>query len=832
MPAIRQTNFSAGEIDPKLYGRTDLAIYGKGARTVKNFIPTKQGALVSRPGTVYVCETKSSAAARLVPFVYSDADSYVLEFTSGFVRFIDQAGLVNVKHLAYDGQLGNFTVGLTVTGGTSGATGVIVVDTDAGATGTLQLHNVVGTFVDNEAITDTSTGSAVVNGAATDAPLAIATSFGTSDLPNLSWAQVGDVLSLCCPSKTAFELKRFARTLWTYTATEFIPPQAKFENLGGVNEQGDAIPIVVEPIGAEDIANSKPAREWKWIVTVIGQDPVTGLLFESRPYFVGYSDDNAAPANSLTALPATIAVYPSIPVTLGVQRTVAVGAGAVLPYQPLAYNIYRGRGDVYGLVGQTKTTGFIDTGEEPNYAVQPPLGTNPFVVVAANGTVARTERPSTVTYFENRRVFGGTAERPLTLFISALEDFFNFDPRTIPIAGQALQFELAARRRETIRHMLGADALFIFTTSSVWALNGADAGGLDFDNYTLRVIDDVGSAAGLPPLVVEGAPLFVRAMGTGVRALIPDGRGYSPVDLSASAQHMFTGSSRESTTLYPVPFDVDDWCYAENPLSVVWVVRSDGVLLSLTLSRAHEVQAWARHETDGVVEAVCSVPRTDPLDSLREDAVYLVVRRSINGSSVRYIERMATRSENGSVDGVIALDCCLRVGPVAPATAITGLTHLEGESVYVISRDNEPYGPFTVTAGAITLPEVPTTTFAIAGNPRIVMHVGLKYTCDFEPLDVIGGKQEVALVEKNVTSVGIEVYNSRGLQVGPDFDHLTDWDQRDVGTGYGLPDNETQLVRIPIKGSWGTSGRIAIRQNEPLPLTIVGITREVEFGGS
>lgn len=67
------------------------------------------------------------------------------------------------SNLAYDGQTGNFTVGLTITGGTSGATGVIVSDTDAGATGTLVLSGITGVFVDNETITDTSTGSAVVN---------------------------------------------------------------------------------------------------------------------------------------------------------------------------------------------------------------------------------------------------------------------------------------------------------------------------------------------------------------------------------------------------------------------------------------------------------------------------------------------------------------------------------------------------------------------------------------------------------------------------------------------------------------------------------------------
>lgn len=75
-----------------------------------------------------------------------------------------KADVLRLKSLAYDGQTGNFTAGLKVTGGTSGATGYIVSDTDGGTTGTLVLKDVRGTFADNEALTDTSTGAAVVNG--------------------------------------------------------------------------------------------------------------------------------------------------------------------------------------------------------------------------------------------------------------------------------------------------------------------------------------------------------------------------------------------------------------------------------------------------------------------------------------------------------------------------------------------------------------------------------------------------------------------------------------------------------------------------------------------
>ena len=103
--------------------------------------------IVAAVAEMFHCEVKDILAAER------------LDNRTSFVR--------GVATLAYDGQTGNFTVGLRVTGTTTGATGIVAADADSGATGTLSLVNVVGTFQDNEAITDTSTGAATVNGTIT-----------------------------------------------------------------------------------------------------------------------------------------------------------------------------------------------------------------------------------------------------------------------------------------------------------------------------------------------------------------------------------------------------------------------------------------------------------------------------------------------------------------------------------------------------------------------------------------------------------------------------------------------------------------------------------------
>jgi len=92
------------------------------------------------------------------------SDGLILEnlvFDEQSTMFVDGN---DTAKLDYDGQTVNFTDGETVTGGTSGATGIVDIDNDAGATGTLVLSSVTGTFQNNEALTGSSTGVAVVDG--------------------------------------------------------------------------------------------------------------------------------------------------------------------------------------------------------------------------------------------------------------------------------------------------------------------------------------------------------------------------------------------------------------------------------------------------------------------------------------------------------------------------------------------------------------------------------------------------------------------------------------------------------------------------------------------
>lgn len=277
MPAIRQTNFSAGELDPKLWGRTDLDVFGNGLRTCKNFIPTHQGPVISRPGTLYVAATKNNTYARLVPFYYADGESYVLEFGANYFR-VHQNGapvLSLNRKLDFDGQTVNFPAATLITGGTSGATGTIVSQVDAGATGTLTLSGVVGTFLDNEAITGGG-GNGVVNGVLYTFTVEVSTDWALDEVDDIKFAQTGDTLVVTHPDREIYEIKRTAHTVWTNTALSLARVAPFWADITLQTTETLEPMLVDTTLVAADAAH--PLREWIWLVTVVVQDNVTGLI--------------------------------------------------------------------------------------------------------------------------------------------------------------------------------------------------------------------------------------------------------------------------------------------------------------------------------------------------------------------------------------------------------------------------------------------------------------------------------------------------------------------------------------------------------------------------
>lgn len=750
--SIRQTSFASGEIDPLLWGRTDLDIHREACRTLENFVVSPQGAAAFRQGTKYLGEAKYLAPKYLddvvlIPFIYSDSLAYVLELGEAYIR---------------------------------------IHDPDTGYIGT-------------ELVTD----------------------YLAQDLREIQWAQQGGILTLTHWRNPAMELcapQSGVRADWVFRRVSYQPPcDSETDTTRAAIQpwwlQGGGGPIakpyLVNRAGelyALDAAH--PAREWRYKVSTLMRHKVTGQLAETPAVDLTqvFDGDNAATIGAINA-DSLLVLYPDAPILL---RFFPYAAPPTPPtnWDYVGAAFYRGRGQLFGLVGTIdRAQDFVDVGDAPDYAIKPLTTTaDPYPVYG----------PSAVAYFQQRRVFGGPTNHPATVRASATDFFEDYAiPFALPDASSAIEVTMAQRKREAIRALVPHFRLLVFTDSSVLSLGGD--GALTPTNASFRLEDEAGCQY-LAPLVIDGAVLYVRTKGRGIRALsLVDSGAYQGRDITWHAQHLFRGGP---DTFQQFGRKVVSWTYQEDPWGTVWVVREDGVLLSMSRGPGSRV-GWARHETVGGDRflAVCAVPSAD------EDAVVVAVRRGAK----TYIERLATRLPETQVETYSHLDSAVRYEG-APTNTFTGLSHLEGRSVYVTARRSRPIGPLTVVGGQVTTPEEVAANYQgplDSDESTLVAYIGLAYQGTLELLDAAPGNTN----QKTVTAVGFEVDSAQGLQAGQDLEHLVPWQQRTVSDSYGYPSAATELVRVMVKGTWNTGGRAVLRQSLPLPVTVLGVTRELEGGG-
>ena len=752
--ALSQLSFAAGELTPALWGRLDLAKVQAGLKTARNVSVLPYGGVASRPGLAHVVEIPLQGAVRPMAFVFGVGDTTVLVFghrTLMFLRngaFISTRSISNIKTIDVDHETLVEASGVTQDGDlvfleTPDKKGVFqrlgLFRASAGTGGAVALHHLDGTPAPwlRKSITRDSRLVWVYT---------LGTPYESKDLPALNAAQSYDVMILTHPDYAPRRLSRQKQDQWSLTALVVAP--------------GIRSPSRVKATPFSTSAAPEPEqKQYAYVVTAISENdeeslPSTEATCQNNLEFheAGKEPNTNKISWSNNWIPA------------------------------VRYRVYRKRGGVFGLIGATDGTEFTDNNIGPDSGNTPPTARNPF-----KGQDDRKSYPHAVTFFEQCMILGGSESKPQTIWTSGTANFFNFTT-SIPVkADQAITFTLASARLNAIRHFAVMRDLLAFTTGGEWLISGGDH---PLAPTTVRAkLRSYYGCTDLPPLMLGERVLFVNPAGT-VQAIGPntyDPSQYSTTDLSLLSAHLFEGKT------------IVAWAYA--PDRLIWAVRDDGVFLSLTFLPEHEVMAWCRHDTDGVVESVVAVP-----ESAGETTVYMVVRRKVGGADRRFVERLAKRY----------LDGCTTVEEQSSVTKISGLFHLEGCTVTALADGNVIPG-LTVSNASVTLP-----------RPAREVQIGRPYVSEIETLPISFVAQGEVTPDKprRVTGVTLRVLETRGLWGGPNHQELSELKPSVPEIPGDPPRAVTGTVFLRLVGAWRPDVSVVIQQRDPLPMTILTLTPE------
>ena len=821
MPVTRtfKQSFSGGEISPEMFGRIADNKFQQGAALMRNFIAKPQGPAQNRPGFAFVKEVKDSTkATRLLSFTFNTTQTMVIEFGDQYFRFHTQ------------GQTLNYSNGTAWNSATNYVTGDIA------------LYNGVNYYAKTEHQNQAPPSTGYWYALPADMTYEVPHPYLEAELFDIHYVQSADVMTLVHPNHAPRELRRLGATRWELKVIDFGSPIAA--------PTGVSVSMYIP---SSTTTNTDTYEDHEYVVTAV------------KPNLIDESNQSTSAS-----------VSNNIFVT-GAKNTVTWNAvsGAT------RYRVYKNQGGLYGFLGETTTTTLIDNNISPDFSRTPPIHENDFV-----GTG---NYPGAVSYFEQRRVFAGTNNAPQNIWMtkSGTESNMSFG---LPIRDDdRIEFRVAAREANTIRHIVPLTNLLLLTGSAEWRVTSVNSDAITPTSISVKPQSYVG-ANNSQPVIVNNSLVYGAARGGHVRELGYNwqANGFITGDLSLRAPHLFDN------------FTIVDMGLSKSPIPIVWTVSSNGKLLGLTYVPEQQIGAWHQHDTDGLFESVACVSEGN------DDVTYCVVKRTINGNSVRYIERMGTRlfatqrdnffvdagaTYNGtntntgqnvtisggtnytkgesvtitanynlfnappSVDDVgdaivlvdgsnyyrcnivstssqtvatVKLDRDLPVSLRNTAltnyevarNVISGLTYLEGKTVSILA-DGAVHPERVVSSGSITLER--------AGS---VVHIGLPYASDLNTLPM--ALQVEAFGQgrvKNINHVWLRVLESSGIFAGPSADKLVEAKQRTTEP-YGTPPNlKTEDIKIMLTPAWQDNGQLFVRQTDPLPLTVVGLTLEVAMGG-
>jgi len=423
---------------------------------------------------------------------------------------------------------------------------------------------------------------------------------------------------------------------------------------------------------------------------------------------------------------------------------------------------------------------------------------------------ATTGYPAVVTFFEQRLVWASTRERPQSMFFSVSADYENHaptEPDGTVVDDGGFVYTIATDQVNVIRWMRAGKVLSVGTAGGEFIVSQGDNSSPLSPTNTRAVRQTTFGSAQVTPPQVGASVLFLQRAARKIREYVYqfETDAYTAPDLAILAEHITEGG-------------VTEMAYQQEPHAIVWMVRSDGVLLGMTYERAQEVIGWHRHIIGGTGVAVESVAVIPSQDGTRDD-LWAVIKRTIGGGTKRYIEYMTPglpEGASGTQDATF-LDSMLTYDG-SPVTTVSGLSHLNGQVVDVLA-DGATHATKTVSSGSITL-----------DRSASVVHVGLPFTSTLQTERIEAGAADGTAQgkKKRIAKVTYRFYKTLGAKHGPASDRLDVIPFRSSADDMNAPpalftgDKEVEFPR-----TWDKDGYIVVVQDQPLPMSVVAIMPEL-----
>lgn len=874
-----------GIVSPKALARVDVERTRLSAETCNNWLPKSVGPITLRPGTKYLGASKSNLAAQWVEFVAAADQTALLELTNGVIRvWINDVLMARVSVstsiatlTSSSGWTDASTAGGTATFNGSGLTlnavklgglakvtrQITVGGGDVNKEHGLALNVTRGPVIfrvgstagGDEYVSETSLATGYHSLAFTptgdfyltfqsdlDINKIIATCsveaagtveiiapWLTANLNDVRYDQSADVVFVACANIHQYRIeRRGAGRSWSvvqYNTDDgpFIPGRTSPVRLkvaatyGNTTLTSDLNFFTTDHVGAIFRGfHSGQSGSWvlarediyskAWSVTGVGSTTerrstivTTGTFTANLTVQKSFDGEDQGFRDVATITTATTTNVDDADDNLTVWYRIGIKTGGYTSGTATAAVTYAGG----GITGICRVTSF-SSATVVNVEVLQRFSQTDWTIDWNEGQwSAKQGYPTAVQLYEGRLWWAGGSQ----VYGSVSDDFANFDDTTEGDSAPIVR-SLGKGPVDNISFLLGALRLLVGTASAVLGLRstGFDEP-LTQQNANAKPVETRG-AANLRPVLLDTKAMFAHRSGQRLYALSYDANvaDYAPDDLSKLVPDLLVAG-------------IVSIAVQRFPDTRIHCVLGNGTVAVLTYDQAEEVLCWSTWSTSGTVEKAAVLPGSS------EDAVYYHVNRTINGGTVRYLERLASESECVGGTQCWLMDCAIAAAP--GSTTVTA-AHLIGSSV-ILWADGISYSPVSISSYVISQ-----TTFTVGGGgtftaPATVTSgvVGLPYYADYVTTKLAyGAALGTALNQpKRVDHAAFILYltHQNGLFFGSDANHLDPLPRtyQDAAVTTNQIYTTFDTPSIPFPGSFDTDSRILLRGYAPHPVTVM-----------